>query len=135
MFCAVCAVSFDMDFLSGFGCFWFGTLTEEGTEKQRRVQFCNFLPRLFVIVAVVIFSLVCLKFWIRCAFSVCVCDFRGYTKGLIQKSAPWFFQHVFGPWHQHLQVCFHFKGGRVSLQAWADVDSMMVVIFLSLAVS
>ena len=49
--------SFDMDFLSGSGCFWFRTLTEEDTSKTRRVQFCKlfFSFELVVVVFVVIF--------------------------------------------------------------------------------
>ena len=45
-FCAVCVDVFDVDFLSGFGCLLFGTLTEKGTEKLRRVQVCKVLFRM-----------------------------------------------------------------------------------------
>ena len=40
-----------------------------------------------------------------------------------------------GPWHQHPQVCLHIECGRGSLQAWTDVDSMVVLQFCGLLCS
>ena len=62
LFCAVRVVSFDVDFLVGFGCFWFGTLTAS-------------CPILHIVLSngsllLSSCSLVCLKFRIRCAFCV-----------------------------------------------------------------
>ena len=37
------------------------------------------------------------------------------------------FQHIFGPWHQHHQVCIRCKCGRGLLQAWTVVGSMVVL--------
>ena len=80
-------------------------------------------------------SLVCLKFRIRCAFSVCVCDFSWLHKRLIQKSKPWFFS-TFLARGINIPRCVFISSVGVDLcKHWADVDSMMVVIFLSLAVS
>ena len=62
-------------------------------EKQHRVQFCKLFFSNGSLLLLSSFSLVCLKFRIRCSFFVCVC-FRGHAKGLIQKSALWFFQRI-----------------------------------------
>ena len=53
---------------------------------------------------------------------VCL-QFRGHTKGLILKSAPWFFFTFLARGINIPRCVFHFKCGRGSLQAWADVDS------------
>ena len=97
-------------------------------EKPRRVQFCKLFFSNGSLLLLSSFSLVCLKFRIRCSFCVCVC-FRGHTKRLIQKSALWFFQRIFAPWHQLLQVCIHFECCRGSLQGWTDVESMVMLKF------
>ena len=88
LFCAVRVVSFDRDILSGFSCFWFGTLTGRRYQETASCQMLQVVPSKWVFVVVVVVSpreseisdTLCL--W-------CV-GLRDITKGLIQKSASWF---------------------------------------------
>ena len=104
LFCVVCVDDYDMNFLTGFDRFWFGTQTEEGTEKPRRVQFCKSFLRMCRRCCCC-HVLMCPEFRIRCSCSVC--NFVD-TKGLIQKSAPWFFNTCFARGINIIR-CFHFK--------------------------
>ena len=129
LFCAVCVDDYDMDFLTGFRLFLVRHTDGRKVQRHRAVSnFANFSPRKGWCALLWSFSLVCLKFRIRCVFNVCVISWP--HKKVEPEECAMVFQHIFCPWHQHHQVCFHFKCVRRCLHAWADVDSMMVLIFL-----
>ena len=116
LFCAVRVVSVNMGFFVGFGCFWFGAPTEEGSEKPRCVQFC----KLFFQMGRCCY---CHHFLSDTLYFFFVCVISWPHKRVDPEECVMVFQHIFGPWHQHPQVCFHFECG--SLQAWTVVGSMV----------
>ena len=91
MVCIVRVVACDVGFLLGLDCFWSGTQTEEGTEKQRRVQFCKLFFRVGRCCCCHV--LMCPKFLILCA--VGVCDFVAISKGLISEECSMVFEQNF----------------------------------------
>ena len=133
LFCAVRVVSVKMGFHVGFGCFWFGTLMGG---RYGETASCAILQVVFsewvVVVIIVIFSRV--SEISDTFFCVCVCVFSWPHERVDPEECVMVFQHIFGPWHHHPQECFHFECGRGSLQGWTDVDSMVMLIFLCLAV-
>ena len=72
LFCVVRVVSVYIGFFVGFGCFWFGALMGG---RYRETASCAILQIVLPTGSLLLlssFSLVCLKFRIRCSFSVCV---------------------------------------------------------------
>ena len=53
LFCAVRVVSFDSDILSGFSCFWFGTLTGRRYQETASCPMLQVVPSKWVFVVVV----------------------------------------------------------------------------------
>ena len=56
LFCAVRGVSFDGDILSGFGCFWFGTLTGRKYQETASCPMLQVVPSNWFFVVVVVMS-------------------------------------------------------------------------------
>ena len=72
LFCVVCVVSVYIGFFVGFGCFWFGASMGG---RYRETASCAILQIVLPTGSLLLlssFSVVCLKFRIRCSFSVCV---------------------------------------------------------------
>ena len=97
-------------------------------EKPRRVQFCKLFFSNGSLLLLSSFSLVCLKFRIRCSFfRVCVISWP--HERVDPEECVMVFQRIFAPWHQLPQVCIHFECCRGSLQGWTDVESMVMLKF------
>ena len=132
LFCVVRVVSVYIGFLVGFGCFWLGALMGG---RYRETSSCAILHIVLPTGSLLLlstFSLVCLKFRIRCSFSVCVISWP--HERVDPEECVMFFQQIFGPRDQHPRYVSIFECGRGSLQAWTEVGSVVVMIFLCLAV-
>ena len=124
-FSAVRVVSFDIDFLWGFGCFWFGTLTGE---RYQETTSCPILQTVLSDGSLLLLS--------SCSrvteFSDTLClqcvGLRGHTKGLIQKSASWFSNQCW-PMASTSPGMFPFRVWAWSVASVTDVDSMVVLMF------
>ena len=120
LFCAVCFRS--CGFSRWFRLFWFGTMTEEGTEEPRLVNFASSFG--CVVVVVFVFSCVSKFGYDMLRFGYCV-RLRGFYNRVDPEEIGMVFNiFVHGT---NLWVCFHFLCGRGSLQAWAGVDSMAML--------
>ena len=103
------------------------TLTGGRCMESRLVSnFANYSFEWVVFVVVVIFSRVSDISDTLCF--QCVCVISWLHNRVDPEACAMVFQHIFAPRHQHVQVCLDFECGRGSLQGWADVDSMMVLI-------
>ena len=109
-----------------FGCFWFGTLMGGRYRETASCPILQSVPSNGSLLLLSSFFTVCIKIQIRCAFIVC--DFVA-TRRVDPEDCVMVFQHIFGPQHQHPQICFHSKCGSGPLQAWTVVGSMMMLIF------
>ena len=89
---------------------------QEGSEKPRCVQFC----KLFFQMGRCCY---CRHFLSDTFYFFFVCVISWPHKRVDPEECVMVFQHIFGPWHQHHQVCIRCKCG--SLQAWTVVGSMV----------